>query len=402
MEPESGYGFANGDFIEGTPYRVVGGRGFGGMGEVYEVDHTRFGTRRALKVVRQVADARSATGRRLVNEGCVLRSIDHPNVVRVFDVDLLPDGRPFFAMELLEGKSLRELLDQQGFLPVETAVLIVAQALRGLGFAHQRGIIHRDVKPSNLMVSPAGQTKILDFGIAKFLDPSLNLSLTAYGVAIGTVKYMAPEQLSGRPLDQRADIYAMGLVLYEALAGVHPYQTQATREAKIYARLKQPAPPMDLFARQAIPERISKIVSEMLAILPENRPADATVLCRHLLAAIGRSIHELDSLGVDLSFTTRVETSVVRRNEPTVENKRTSSAPVSAVVCQNAPLQPVKNSSGAQRIALLVAVAAVATLLSMLVLREIFRGPMGRMLVSSEANGAVNLCPNLTNAVEAK
>jgi serine/threonine protein kinase len=307
-------------------------------------------------------------------------------------------------MEVLDGKSLREVLDQEGFLPVEKAVLIVAQALRGLACAHQRGIIHRDVKPSNVMVLSNGTTKLLDFGIAKFLDSDLSVSLTAHGVAIGTVKYMAPEQLSGRSLDHRADIYAMGLVLYEALTGVHPFQSQASRERKIYARLKQPAPPMDLFARQAIPQTISKIVSQMLAVLPENRPGDALSVASHLMAAIGRPVQQLDLLGVELSFTTNVATSIVRRSDTRGQLQGRSSAPTLlssdrhlAIDDRCGKLQKAKG----QAIALLVAIAAVSTLLSSLVLLEISQGHLVRQLVANGI-GATNWCSALSDGTTSR
>lgn len=209
-----------GQWIAGTPYRVVRSLGTGGMGEVYEVDHLRTGTRRALKVVRErmmVGDR--VVLARFVREARVLRSIVHPHVVTVFEGGVLRDGRPYYTMELLRGLSFGEFTRQRACLPPRAVISMVVQALWGLSVIHRRGIVHRDIKPTNLFCCDDGQSKVLDLGIAKVLDPHETGPNTIHGTVIGTRRYMAPEQRWGGCVDRRADLYAMGLVLVELLLG---------------------------------------------------------------------------------------------------------------------------------------------------------------------------------------
>jgi serine/threonine protein kinase len=218
MKPEASLSFQVGDWMEGTPYRVVRPLGLGGMGEVYEVDHTRTGTRRAVKVARHdLADA--LVPQRLIREAKALRAIEHPNVVRVFEVGELLDGRPYFAMELLEGACLRRLVAEQAPLAHARAVRLIVHALDGLAAIQAQGLVHRDVKPSNLFVDVSGVVKVLDLGIVKSTNPYASGPRTRDGMVLGTTRYMAPEQLSGACVDARADVYSAGLVLVELLVG---------------------------------------------------------------------------------------------------------------------------------------------------------------------------------------
>ncbi len=218
MKPEASHSFQVGDWMEGTPYRVVRPLGLGGMGEVYEVDHTRTGTRRAVKVARHdLGDA--LVSQRLIREARALRAIEHPNVVRVFEVGELSDGRPYFAMELLEGQCLRRVVAEQAPLVFARAVRLMVQALDGLAAIQAQGLVHRDVKPSNLFVDARGVVKVLDLGIVKSTNPCVSGPSTRDGMVMGTTRYMAPEQLSGTRVDARADVYSAGLVLAELLVG---------------------------------------------------------------------------------------------------------------------------------------------------------------------------------------
>jgi eukaryotic-like serine/threonine-protein kinase len=274
--------FQAGEWIGGTPYRVVRPLGIGGMGEVYEVDHTRTGTRRAIKVIRASLGLDDVLAQRLVREGRILRSIEHPNVVRVFEAGTLPDARPYFAMELLEGTSLRRLASKHAPLPWTRAIALIVQVLDGLEAVHRRGMIHRDVKPSNLFLDAAGTIKVLDLGIAKSTDPHATGPRTREGVLIGTTRYMAPEQLLGRPADARADVYASALVLFELLAGCHPSDAMTNGEDGLLDRVGKPPPRVTPWVRTALPSGLDEVLQRALAIDPDERFDSAAALATAL------------------------------------------------------------------------------------------------------------------------
>jgi len=190
------------------------------MGEVYEVEHDMLGTRRALKVLVRHYAGREDLAERLRVEARGLARLKHPNLVEVYDLGTAADGRIFFAMELLDGVTLRAMLRDRGRLSVRTSVELVIQVLAGLQAAHTAGILHRDVKPENVFVCRDGTVKLLDFGVAKAIDAWLpDQQITARGMTVGTPRYMSPEQAEGGPVDGRTDVYATGQVLWEMLAG---------------------------------------------------------------------------------------------------------------------------------------------------------------------------------------
>lgn len=216
--------WAPGAVIPGTIYRVIRPLGMGGMGEVYEAEHELLGIRRALKVLSRRLASREDLAERLRIEARALARLRHVNLVEVNDLGVSSDGRVFFAMELLSGATLRDLLRRSGGLRVDQAIAIATQILDALDAAHLEGMVHRDVKPENVFVQRSGVVKLLDFGVAKALQGNSQLSpLTAAGVAIGTPRYMAPEQAQGQQVDPRSDVYAVGLVFWEMLAGRPPY-----------------------------------------------------------------------------------------------------------------------------------------------------------------------------------
>ncbi len=190
------------------------------MGEVYEVEHDMLGTRRALKVLVRHYAGREDLAERLRVEARGLARLKHPNLVEVYDLGTAADGRIFFAMELLDGVTLRAMLRDRGRLSVRTSVELVIQVLAGLQAAHTAGILHRDVKPENVFVCRDGTVKLLDFGVAKAIDAWLpDQQITARGMTVGTPRYMSPEQAEGGAVDGRTDVYATGQVLWEMLAG---------------------------------------------------------------------------------------------------------------------------------------------------------------------------------------
>jgi serine/threonine-protein kinase len=212
-------------------YVVRGVLGHGGMGAVYEVEAAD-GARRALKVALPVLDDGGQAARRLAREGNALALLDHPNIVASID-RVVDGGRLYLVMELVRGPSLRVLV-AGGLLPPRRALVLARQILDGVEHAHARGVIHRDLKPDNAIVTAAGaahdpydRVKLLDFGLVRLLDDAAALvgadRLTRSGVTFGTPAYMAPEAALGRPVDGRADLYAIDVILFELLAGRPPF-----------------------------------------------------------------------------------------------------------------------------------------------------------------------------------
>jgi serine/threonine protein kinase len=304
------FSFAEGQFIETTPYRVVRAIDLGGMGEVYEVDHTRTGTRRAIKVVRDLVDPRAQAAERLRQEGLALLSLDHPNVVRVYEIGMLPGNRPYFAMELLQGTTLRALLQHEGKLGLARSIDLTLQVLDGLQAVHEAGLIHRDIKPTNLMVCEGDRLKLLDFGVAKWMRGDSCVRTTT-GQVLGTARYMAPEQLRGKAVDGRADLYAVALVLFEAVAGVHPFQAGLGATGSVVARLHRPAPRLSEVAGEPIPPAIDVVVSRALSLHPGDRFPTARSFARALRLASGGLCRPAPGPVVDANATTRVAPATV-------------------------------------------------------------------------------------------
>ncbi len=215
-----------GDVIGGK-YRIVRLIGDGGMGAVYESHHELLGTNVALKFLHRELAKRPGLSSRFLQEARVSARIQSPHVTRVTDVDQTPDGSPFLVMELLTGESLQQLLDRRVKLPKDQAIDFALQILSGLEAAHALGVVHRDLKPDNVFITPSTGgplLKLLDFGIAKLREANeYKKGLTRPGAIMGTPEYMAPEQLyAADRVDHRADLYSLGVMLYEMLTGERP------------------------------------------------------------------------------------------------------------------------------------------------------------------------------------
>jgi len=241
-------------------YRVEKLLGAGGMGEVYLARDTKLDRMVALKVLpwHFVADA-DRLGR-FQREARALSSLNHPNLVTIYEVGEA-NGLHFIAMELVEGRTLSLVRDK---FTVKDLLGIVAQVAEALGAAHQSGIIHRDIKPDNVMVRPDGYAKVLDFGLVKLteVEPVSGAANTQLGVAMGTLAYMSPEQASGEPVDHRTDIWSLGVVLYELATGRKPF-TSETRQATIHAILSaQPTPATTVDAN--LPPDLDRILNKAL------------------------------------------------------------------------------------------------------------------------------------------
>jgi len=294
-EPFSDPALTPGAVVAG--YRIVRLLGFGGMGAVYEAVHPIIGKRAAVKVIQSHA-ASSKTGTdRFIQEARLVNQIRHPSIVDVFGFDALPDGRPVLVMELLEGETLAQLLTRRGRVPPAEAISLLLPVLGALAAAHEAGVIHRDLKPENLFAVRGGSVKVLDFGIAKLIDAPPGSGLTSMtGGQLGTPKYMSPEQCRGQPVDGRSDLYAIGLILFELLAGRGPFLGGSPAE---YLGQHLYAEPTRLSTYVAVDPRLEELVMRLLAKDRDHRPQSAyeveqqlRAMHGELLAAAGSAMTE--------------------------------------------------------------------------------------------------------------
>src|ERR1700733_12458015 len=208
-------------------YEILSPLGAGSMGEVYRARDARLGREVAIKVLPELVSLDPDRLQRFEVEARAAAALNHPNILAVYQMGNYA-GVPYLVTELLEGRTLTETL-RRGPLPLRKAIDFGIQIARGLAAAHEKGIVHRDLKPDNLFVTKDGRVKILDFGLAKLMQPKESLTnlaptLTLPGVAMGTVGYMAPEQVRGLAIDHRADIFALGAILYEMVMGKQTFQ----------------------------------------------------------------------------------------------------------------------------------------------------------------------------------
>jgi predicted Ser/Thr protein kinase len=268
-------------------YRIEKMIGVGGMGAVYLAQQTSVSRPAVIKVLRSQHGGSSEDGTaRFAVEAKAASSLNHPNIVTIYNYGEMEDGTLFLAMEYIAGETLARRLERCGQLPVDRAVHIAAQIARALGEAHAHGVVHRDLKPANVMlVERAGEpdfVKVLDFGIAK-VDGG---GVTATGYVVGTPRYMSPEQLLGKRLDYRSDIYAAGIVLYEMLAGVTPFQSE-TPMGWMHQHVEVlPKPPSALTKGGKIPVSVESVVLRALAKAPADRPSSMEMFARDLVAAL--------------------------------------------------------------------------------------------------------------------
>ena len=252
-------------------YAIAEQLGIGGSGVVYRAFDRELGEVIAVKTVRPDVLAVDSTAlERLKSEIRLARRISHRNVVRTHDIGE-EDGMYFITMEYVTGTSLRELIDRREPLPTPAVVAIAKQLCRALEVAHEQGVIHRDIKPQNLMVQPDGTLKVMDFGVARLRERSHGLTST--GMVVGTPAYMAPEQLMDDPVDARVDIYAAGVVLYECLTGHRPVDGSSPHVLMARMMSSDIRPPHEV--NPSVPRLLSAIVMRTLSKEPGDRPASA-------------------------------------------------------------------------------------------------------------------------------
>ena len=271
------------EFPAGTTignYRVVRPLGRGGMGEVYEAEDLTLGRHVAIKLLRTVSDSTDARAR-LLHEARTASSLNHRHIVTVHSIGRDRDGHDFIVMEYVEGTTLRERL-ASGALELDELLTVAVQTADALAAAHARGIVHRDLKPENVMLGPAGDVKLLDFGIAAHArtEADLDNEPTAKGGIIGTLSYMSPEQAAGEPTDFRSDQFSLGSILYEAASTTHPFRG-ANNAQTLAGILRAAARPLNELC-PAMPDPLRWIIERCLAREPGRRYATTADLHREL------------------------------------------------------------------------------------------------------------------------
>src|ERR687888_500799 len=249
-------------------YRIVRKLGAGGMADVYLAEDQELARRVAIKLP---TDRHAADGQfieRFRREAKNAAGLSHPNIVSIYDRGTA-EGTYYIAMEYLDGRSLKELIVGRGPAPIKVAVEYTRQILGAIGFAHRHGIVHRDIKPHNVLVSPEGRLKVTDFGIAR----AGASQMTEVGSIIGTAQYLSPEQARGSPVDQTSDLYSVGVVLYEMLTGQVPFTGDTPLEIAMKHLSEVPTPPSEL--RPEVPHDLDLVVLRALAKDPSERYQNA-------------------------------------------------------------------------------------------------------------------------------
>ncbi|MFY3743459.1 protein kinase domain-containing protein [Anaeromyxobacter sp. Red801] len=270
-------------------FRIVRMLGRGGMGTVYLAEHPVIGSRVAIKFLHESMAADAELVQRFYDEARAVNLIGHENIVGVYDLASLPSGRRYYVMELLDGETLAERL-ARGPLPRSVALQVLLQLCDALQCAHERGVVHRDLKPENVFLVPRrGRpdfVKLVDFGIAK-LRSATGHATGGSGAIIGTPEYMAPEQCEGGPVDPRTDVYALGVMAYELLAGRRPFDSGPVQKL-LLAHLREPPPPPSAFAD--LEPDLEAAVLRALAKAPGDRFQDMTAMAEALRPAAARLV----------------------------------------------------------------------------------------------------------------
>ena len=265
--------------VLGERYQLQDPIGRGGMATIYRGRDMRMDRPVAIKVLREVYSTDPKFVTRFQREAKAASALQHPNIVQVYDYGQ-SDGNYFIVMELIDGTDLRRYLRSRGILPVERAIIIAHDVALGLGAAHRRGIVHRDVKPQNVLVGRNGSIKLTDFGIASVYKDINDERLTTTGMTLGTVQYYAPEQAQGEIVSPAADVYALGIVMYEMLTGRTPFDGDTPVAVAMQHIQDLPTPPSHLNA--AIPPALEGVILRCLEKVPEMRYRDGSVLARAL------------------------------------------------------------------------------------------------------------------------
>ena len=281
-------------------FRIEREIGTGGMGTVYLATHLDLERPVAVKIIRREFAGDADIADRFLREARTMAKLHHPHAAMIFDAGSLPDGRHFIVMEFVEGETLSQALAREGRFPASKAVNIATQICDVLEEAHRLGIVHRDLKPSNILLGPRGVC-VLDFGVAKVLassaESTATCASTGSGQLIGTPRYMSPEQCLGQRVGARSDLYSLGVLLYEMLAGRPPF-IDPMQSALLVKQATAPAPPLPRL-RQDIPRTLALAVHTFLAKRPEDRPRTAALaksLLERSLTQTERTLPDVEPL----------------------------------------------------------------------------------------------------------
>ena len=268
-------------------YSISGLLGSGGMGQIFRADHERLERAVAIKMIHPSESHRPDYRRRLRREARLMARIDHPSVVQIYDFLELPEGE-FIIMELVEGHSLRELTKGRVVEKLNEVLSIARQIAEGLEAAHTCGIVHRDLKSENIMLTFDGRVKLLDFGLSQEKGLLSHEPMTPDRPVMGTLRTMSPEQVKGMPLDERSDLFAFGVLIYELLTGESPFLSQEIGETlmRICTHRQRPV----RYVQPDIPLELDHLLDQLLEKDPGSRPQDATQVVDVLrrLEAAGR------------------------------------------------------------------------------------------------------------------
>lgn len=264
-------------------YQIIKELGKGSMGVVYQAHDPNLDIQVALKVLRPDRVVSEAFVKRFLAEAKALGRLDHPNIVRVYNVDEA-EGTVYIAMEFIEGESLTDVMQGKKFSPEEIAK-IGATVADALDYAHQKGIVHRDVKPSNILIRPDGRLKITDFGIARIEDPTGHQQTQA-GEILGTPAYMSPEQVESHPVDGRSDLFSLGIILYELSTGARPFKGESL--AGIFNSIIKETPGQIPELNPAIPRELSQVIMKCLQKSPAERFATGRALASALKDCVAK------------------------------------------------------------------------------------------------------------------
>jgi serine/threonine protein kinase len=351
-------------------YRIEDVLGTGGVGVVYRAEHLKLRHQVAIKVLHDQLGSIGELRARFEREGQALSALNHPNIVAINDFGI-HQGMPYLVMELLKGRTLADLIDDDGPPPMEIAIEIARQILRGLAFAHDRGIIHRDLKAANVFLvslpDAPHHVKLLDFGLAKIYSPeaegSTDPTLTKSGTILGTPAYMSPEQAAGSVVDIRADVYSAGVLLFETLTGRYPFEA-ATRADMLRAHMLEPVRTLES-ARPGL--RVKKDLEELVqrAMAKERRDR---------FASAGAMLEALDALPERPAV---YEPSDVPSAPIAVPVRDRSQVPTVNIGSDSAPAEapPAASLAPRTRIALIGAAAFFALALLVVVLVAVFGPP---------------------------
>ena len=296
-DPPANVTFAAGQRVGGR-YELVQRIARGGMAEVWEAEDTVLTRPVAAKILLPHLAADDAFVERFRREAVAAARLSHPHIVSIYDT--CAEGCEAIVMEQVRGRTAREVLDERGALPVRQAVEIASQVADALAHAHGAGLIHRDVKPGNILLSDDGRVLVADFGIAKAAEATSDL--TEAGAVVGTAKYLSPEQVQGHPLDPRSDVYSLGVVLYEMLCGRAPFAADNSTATALARLTGDPLRPRQI--RAGIPRAVEDIVLKAMARRPEDRFSSAAAMRGALLA-------------VDLSRVDADPTATINLRDPT-------------------------------------------------------------------------------------